>query len=198
MALIELVSQSISNYLLLLSFLAGLIAGEETVILVSLLATQNGISLWLVWILASLGFIVADLFFFIIGRLKIFKRLGNYFKTKANTDQLNEIIEKYQNKSLFLFLIIIKSVYGLGITGFIYLGARRKVSFKKLLPYEILVTLSLVSIFVFVGFLAGRGYTVAKQFFEGIYFVISFVFLLILIFYFVQRWVKRKFFKNRF
>lgn len=154
--LIENLFAIFGTYQFLISFFGAFIAGAETVLILTILASRGILNIWVVIIFSTLGIFTADLMWFSIGKIDKLSHLKKIPCAQKTYEKSATLISKTKNK--FVLLSITKFVYGIGIPIMMYLG-RREMNYKTFIKYNSLIILFWVSGIGLIGWLAGKGFT---------------------------------------
>ena len=174
----------------MVAFFSGAFLGEETIFVLTILATQGIFPLWIIFTFSYLGVLAMDIVWFYLGRAGIFKLLRRFKRIDKGYKKAGETIDKYSKKGIKKVMLVAKSVYGIGIFTLMHLGASRKISFKKYLINNIIVTFIWMIFVVLMGLLAGAGYTIAHIIFKSVQISISVIILSFLVFSVIAKWFK--------
>ena len=159
-----------------------IIGGDPAIILLSFASTGTNVSLVTVIIVGYLSTVMGDIIWFSIikkisaTRIKRWKFIGKVYDAYVETG--NKIGQKTPLKMLFLG----RSFYGGGLATIIYL-AGTPLSIKKLIKYSLLVNAFWVTLSVFLGWAAGKGFKRALQLFVDTRIAITIMAVLIIVFY---------------
>lgn len=156
MELIELIVTRLFEHFYTVSFLSGFF-GEEAVLFLTFLASQSMERGEIIFLLAPLGILCVDLIYFTIGRLGWAKKSDGkaIIKQKKNPSWVSKLAEK----STFLTLAVTKFVFGTRVAFMIYLGAKKQLSYKRMILYELIAAYIWAAVMVPLAWLAGQGFT---------------------------------------
>lgn len=157
MEIIELIILRLFEHFYTVSFLSGFF-GEEAVLFLTFLASQSMERGEIIFMLAPLGILCIDIIYFTIGRFgwaKKSKKKSILNKQAENPSWVSKLAEK----STFLTLAITKFVFGTRVAFMIYLGAKKKVSYRKIILYELIAIYIWAIVMIPLAWLAGQGFT---------------------------------------
>ena len=180
MGFVESLLAIFSNYPSLISFLGGLLGGEETLLALSFLAANNMIPLEILFIFGFLGVYVCDLIVFSIGRFKLVHNFEKLEKHSPVYQRIDKFISKLTNESPFLALMYTKFIYGARLLTLIYLGLK-KISLKQFLVSNFIVDLIWMSVIIMLGWLAGSGFKFVLDVFKNVQAAIGLVIVFVII-----------------
>jgi len=154
MAIIEMLT-FLLGYMPLICFFGALIGGEETVLLLSVLAARDFYPIWIVFVFCFLGILVADSVWFFIGRLEVVTKFKEHKHLKGHSDKIRDFIDIKFKGNHFLLLLSTKFLYGLRIMTLMFLG--RRIKFKEFFVYNTIIAAIWTIVIVGFGWFAGRG-----------------------------------------
>ncbi len=140
----------------LVFFFGGLFFGEEGVLLLSIFSSKYSHNFLSLIIFSSLGVILADIFWFFIGRLEVMSKLKNYKNINKNYTLAKKFINGALKNNHFLLLLFTKIFYGFRIFTTMYLS--RRIKFKEFILYEIIIVPFVVFVVAGIGWFGGRGF----------------------------------------
>ncbi len=175
----EIVKRTKYPLLFIIFLLEGPIAGFIS----SMLSANGQFNIWIICILFFSAEIIADIFFFYIGKGMSKSNLG---KRLANIDKgfLKEVNRSaHENFFKVLFILKVSSIFA--VPGIIYLGNIKAVSDKRFIIYTTIICFFKDSITVLLGYQAGielskfiQLYNI-YQLFGGLLLLISVVYLIV-------------------
>lgn len=181
----------------ILAFLAPIIGGGELgVIAVSFLFAKNFLVLLMIIIFSALGMITTDCIWFLIARSKLFIKLKNWKKISAQYTNIEKNIERLSHGRDLLIISFAKLMVGTRILLVIYISGR-KISFRKYLGYNSIVNLLWASILVVIGIVAAKGYNSIISIFKNLQLGVTFIIIVIVFLYVLQKWVSQKLTKRQ-
>jgi membrane protein DedA with SNARE-associated domain len=183
------------GHISLLSFIGAFFFGGETLIIFSSLVSNNFGKLFLVFLFGFLGFVCADLMWFHVGKLKCLSRLKKVPYFHSTYKKTQGLVNNLSIPNFFIFLLLCKSLYGIAIPVIMMLGRTNK-NIKRFILNDIIDNFILMFIFVFVGWLVGRGYILLVSAYESIKIGIVFILVVVIILYFIKRKLERVFKKD--
>jgi membrane protein DedA with SNARE-associated domain len=184
------------DYGVLITFLGGLIGGEEAIITLAFLSAAGLFPLWWIVVFSTIGVYLSDIIILFIGRSNLinnFQRLEKYSKVYQKIDYL---IVKISKKNLFLTLLYTKFLYGTRVLTLIYLGIK-KVKLTKFLIYDFIVVCIWIIPIILVGWLGGSSFRVVINVFKKIELTIILVIIFIILIILIRTWIKTKLLKLR-
>lgn len=198
MVFIEFLIKFISSYDFLISFIAALFTREESALILSFLTSQGIVNFYTFFLFFYVGVLTSDLVtFLVIARSKFFGRILKYFKRKEKFREINEGVNKFTRKNLFLSMVLGKFLYGTRTLILLKLG-RKKSNFPRIFYYDILLTFIWLSIISTIGWFAGKQFNLIIETFENIRLAIISAVLILGVFYVLKFVVKRKVVKKLF
>ncbi len=191
---LEIFTPMIDKYGILISFLGGFVTGESVIIALAFLSATGFIPIWYVLVFSTLGMYLSDFIPFTIGRFRIFEKFTKKELISKRLKQAEDTLQKYTKNNLFLILLYTKFIYGMSIPALIYLGFK-KTPYSKFGFSNVLVNLIFVPFIVLIGWLSGRGFSFITKIFQNMRFAIFLLIVLIIILFFVRKWVSQKLIK---
>jgi membrane protein DedA with SNARE-associated domain len=174
-----------------LSFIFLLFAGEPIVLGFTFITTTLGmISVWQIFIFAFVAAILAELFWFLLARTKLFKKykLSSLFPTLAK--DMNYLSHKSGLSSPLKLLFFSRFISGAAILVIIVLS-QKDLPLRKFLFYSLLVNLFWSALIVTLGYYAALGYNEILKTFAGIANVIEISLAVLLTTYLIYRLASR-------
>ncbi|MFH1521934.1 MAG: hypothetical protein ABIF18_03165 [archaeon] len=151
----------------LASFFVPLFFGEAGFVLLSFLAGLNGSAFLLVLIFfGSLADVSNDLFWFWVPRSKFLKRRRIFAKILKKTEKMGRRFRKFERWSLFSFIMGSKFLVGTRLFAVVSVSLD-KVKFRKFLLVSVVSAFLWSLIIVAFGWLAGRGFLMIFDLFNG-------------------------------
>ncbi len=188
---LETITLLFTKYSILLSFLGGLIGGEEIIMTLSFFsAAEELLPLWHIMVFASIGVFISDIIVFSIGRMetmKNFKKLESFSKVYKKIDR---VITRLSKKRVFLTLLYTKFMYGARVLTLLYLGMG-KTNYKRFLIADFLVVAIWIIPVTMVGWLGGSGYRWVMTLFKSIEIAAFLIVLFIIILIFLRKWIRK-------
>ena len=162
--LIPIIIEIIKQYGYVIVFFGTIFAGEIVVLAAVFLATLNILNIYLVILFSLAGVIVADNLWYLVGtKLKIFL---NYFKKYFGGNKYQKKLtlfgEKFHNNYRY-YLVMSKFIYGFRILTVLTSGYQ-KIPYKKFLVFNLIGTVSEMTIIVFFGYFIGISWTYLGQY----------------------------------
>jgi len=140
-----------------LSLIGSIISNNLFVIFLASLSGQGIFSLWKVWIIALIGILISDTIWFIIGKSATINKIARHRHFLYNYYSIKSILNKSEEKNNFFVFLGSKFIYGAKILTLIYAG-KRKMRIKDFIKYNFTSSAIWISLLVFLGFLAGKGF----------------------------------------
>jgi len=184
------------SYGVLITFLGGLIGGEEVIITFAFLSAAGMFPLWWIVVFSTMGVYLSDIIVLSIGRSNLignFHKLEKYSKVYQKVDYL---IVKISKKNLFLTLLYTKFLYGTRILTLIYLGIK-KVEWATFLVYDFIVVCIWIVPIILIGWLGGSSFRIIIAVFKRVELTIMLVVIFIILIVIIRTWVKTKLLKLR-
>lgn len=150
------------NYTPIISFFGAIIGGEETLILLSILASHGHLNIGYVFLFFYLGILVSDLIWYFIGNSSIFKRIIKLKWISKIYYKWGKILNKSTKNNNFNALLFTKFLYGLRLATIMYL-ARERMKIKSFIYYSIIVNFIWVLTITTIGWLTGKGISIATS-----------------------------------
>lgn len=173
----------------ILSLIGPFLFGGETILVLSMLAGQGFIKFWIVFIFCAFGMWIADLMWFLIGRIEPLSKLKKIKWIHKGYKEARKEIEIAPNNEFLL--ILIKFAYGIGIPILMYLG-RKKMTLKDfLIKNTIIIALWSTSI-VALGWIIGKTSAIAFSKLENIYAGIALVITGLIILNIILRQIRKR------
>ncbi len=184
-------------YVPLLAFLAPIIGGGELgVIAVAFLFVKNLTGFLIITISSCVGMVTMDSIWFFIARSKLFIKFKEWKKISKQYKSLESNIEKVSHGKDLLIISIAKLLVGTRILLVLYMGGR-KISFARYLAYNSIVNLLWAGILVSLGWLTAQGFNSIISIFENLQLAITFIIIVLVFLYIVQKWIRQRFMKGQ-
>lgn len=164
--MIEEVLGNLISHPILLSLIGPFLFGGETILILSILAGQGLVPFWQVLIFCIIGMFLADLMWFLVGRIKPLSKLKKIKWIQKGYKRAKEEIELAPDNGFLL--ILIKFAYGIGIPILMYLG-RKKMTLKEFIIKNSIVITLWASTIVIIGWSVGKSTAIAFETFKNIY-----------------------------
>ncbi|MFW5846570.1 MAG: hypothetical protein ACOCUU_00280 [Nanoarchaeota archaeon] len=188
--LLETLSVFFVEYIIIISFLGGFLAGGEAIIIFSMIASDSFFKLSLVFIFGFCGFIIADNTWFYLGRkepLKFLKNIPYIGKTYIKSQNM---LEKITSKNFFNSMLLAKLFYGLAIPTMMHLG-RTSRDIRKFFISNVLVNLLLMFLFVVFGWGIGRGLAIFTKAYQNLNLTLLLLILVFILIYLIRLFLKK-------
>jgi len=183
------------------SFLAGLVEGAYSFVLLGVLLKFGYFNFWYLTCLMILGYFLNSIIYYLLGYWGGEKIIDKFIKRFRITRKLLDKIEIHFKKHNIKTIFITRILYGISIPVLLIAGAF-KMKKKDFLIASFFASIVWVLIVLVVGYGLGTGYevigTAVKKIAEGltIIAIIILVLLSILIIYWLKKITKLKFIKN--
>ncbi len=150
------------NYTPLVSFLGAIIGGEETLLLLAILAAHNFFNIWIVIVFFYIGIVVSDTIWYALGKSNLF----DWFVKKKVISKVylhwDRLLNKATKRNDFQALLLTKFLYGFRVPTIMYLS-RERLKFEHFLRYTAIVDLIWVSVIALISWFAGKGISFATN-----------------------------------
>lgn len=187
MGIFEVLITFLVAYPRTITFLIAFLGGAELVLLLSIIAAQDGIHIINLMIFAALGIIVADILWFYIGRTRIISHFRKYKWVHKKYKRARKVIDRTTND--ILLLSIAKTVRGIGLPIMMYMGRNR--SFKKFIKYNIPISIVWAIAIVSFGWLAGKGYYLFVNVYKNVQLGILIALIILTLAYLIQYFIRK-------
>ena len=157
MEIIEQIIRMFIAHFYLISFISGFF-GEEAILFLTFLASENTLHLQIILILAPLGLLFMDTLYFYLGRFKLSKKVSEELHTIGKAKGVLPWIIRFSGRHSLLALIITKFIYGTRIPLMVYYNTRG-MKYKRFLIYDFVALELWAVIMIPLAWLAGRGLT---------------------------------------
>ncbi len=182
----------LSYYISLLAFLAPIIGGGEFgVIAVAFIFADSYINIIKITFLSCLGMVTLDFLWFLFARSKLLLRFKEWKKVSKHYRKVEEHLEKLSGRNDFLTIILAKVMIGTRILLTLYIG-KRKISTGMYLFYNFIANIIWATCLVAIGIAAAKGFYSIINIFKNIQLAITFLIVVIVIFYILQKWISRR------
>lgn len=172
-----------NRYFLLLAGM--LVEGPLSTMTAGFTASFGATNLYLILILASLGNLIPDFFFFFLGlwgRNAMLVKYGGYIGIRYHSLERAERIIK---KNARTYLVVVKLIPVLGSAGIAAAGSGR-MKFRIFFPWATITGIALSSFLVFVGYYSGHLYRAEKSFLNILEFLLASAVIAIIIILFLR------------
>ena len=177
---------SLSDYPIIISFLAGLISGETVIISLAFLSGNGLFPLWIVFVFTFLGVVITDIAIFFVGRLKFVHNFHKLWKFSKAYQKADRFISRLSKENIFLVILYSKFMYGARILTLVYLGLK-KAKIRTVLVSLLIIHFFTILIIVSIGWLAGKGFSYVASIYKDIKIAIIVLILLIIFYYFLKK-----------
>jgi membrane protein DedA with SNARE-associated domain len=178
----------------LVSMIGTALWGDGALITLVALAVNLKANLVVLFFAAFVGTFIGDSVWFFIGR-KISKNIKKYERVNRGFETIAELIERVFKKNYTLALVTVKFLYGTRVITIFYL-AKEKISYKKFLLYDSISTIFWLFGMGFVGYLVGLGVNWILHVVKNIQLAITFMIVILALFYLVQKLINKGLFKE--
>jgi membrane protein DedA with SNARE-associated domain len=135
--------------------LGAFLLGEIAILTAFILSAQGLLSFEMVFVFSIIGFLCADLFWYLFGRF-ILTFLHQWERYEKAAAPVEKFLHHTVGRHLFLSLIFIKFLYGARLIVMVYL-ALKKVPFRVFVLFDTLGLIIFIGILAVIGWLVGRG-----------------------------------------
>ncbi len=181
----------ILSYGYLAIFVGVILGGEILLLAAGFLAAQGYFSVYWVIFFATLGVVLIDTIWYLVGRFggkNIPGRLRKFLiGTKEKSSDANKLLKKHAGKTIFL----VRFVYGLRAMVLILAGAI-KMNFWKFLILNIAGSIFWSTIMTLLGFFFGESFNILKQYVRNGILLATFVFVIMVTMLLVVMFTKKK------
>ena len=168
-------------------FLLIVIEGPIVTAVASYAASLGYFNIWIIFLLSILGNLIADVFFYIIGRFSRTKRTEGLIKKFGLKDCQIKSLEENLKKHVIKTLFIIKLTPLLPIPGLLVAGFS-KIPFKKFLFYDLFLILISTSAIILLGYYFGFAInSIFKYFKIGQFSILGVIIVLFLLYIFYKK-----------
>ena len=175
------------------TFVCMLFMGEPIVLGFAFITATSGIfNFSEVLVLAYITAIIGELFWFSIGRFGTSDTLTRTSLISEKSTDFNTLINTFGLYKPIRLLFYSRLISGVAILVIIFLG-RRGMSFYTFIRYSFIVNAFWTPIVVFVGYSAGKGYTLALTIFQDVRTVFLVAFVVFALVYFGYTRLKKLF-----
>jgi len=173
------------------SFIGAIVGGEETLVLLSILAAKGFLSIGDVFVFFYLGIMVSDILWYYAGKSRIFSWLTKkQFISKAYV-HWGKLLNKATKENDFQALLITKFLYGFRLPTIMYLS-RERLSLKSFLKYSLITDFVWTGTILSIGWLAGKGINTAAHFSDNIVLYVFLIGLVLALFIILMRTISNK------
>lgn len=180
----------LASHSILIIFLGSFFFGE-TVIISAAYATAQGVwSLPMVYIVAFIGTITADIIWFLGGQrlAHLTKRWARY---QTQYEKLIVAIQKITHGRPFLIMLVIKFLYGTRILTILFLSTSH-VRLRTFILFDCIGTLIWLAVMISIGWLAGKSIINIVPFLNTIEFAVTLVIIILVAIRFGTKWLEKK------
>ena len=157
MAIIETIISSMLGHFYIVSFLSG-IFGEEAVLFLTFLASQNFMNIESIFILAPLGILCMDILYFSIGKTELLHKIAKKISLLSDKMKIAGWAARFGDKSPFTALTFTKFIFGTRMPLMIYLG-KRGISYGRFAIMDVIAVYIWALVMIPLAWLAGIGLT---------------------------------------
>jgi membrane protein DedA with SNARE-associated domain len=189
----------LGSYTPIISFLGAIIGGEETLLLLSILAAQDSINIFLVVFFFYIGIMVADTLWYLLGKTKFFDWFVQRKIISKAYGHGSRLLDQITKGSDFRALFSTKFLYGLRIVVLVHMG-KKGLTMKKFFKYNLIIDAIWTIVIAAVGWSAGKGIAFAFVLYDNIALsltligvvLITFMILMNITGRFVKRWLMKQ------
>ncbi|OGD66696.1 hypothetical protein A2442_00215 [Candidatus Campbellbacteria bacterium RIFOXYC2_FULL_35_25] len=173
------------------SFIGAIVGGEETLVLLSILAAKGFLSIGDVFVFFYLGIMVSDILWYYAGKSRIFSWLIKIRFISKAYGHWGKLLNKATKENDFQALLITKFLYGFRLPTIMYLS-RERLSLKSFLKYSLITDFVWTGTILSIGWLAGKGIGAATYFSNNIIFYVFLIGLVLTFFTILMRIISNK------
>jgi len=167
-------------YTPIISFIGAIIGGEETLILLSILASHSILNIWYILIFFYIGINVSDLLWFFLGISRIFDWLAKRRIWEKIHVHFQKRLQKGKHSN-FSLLFITKFVYGTRVPTIVYM-ARNGLELRTFFIYTLTINAIWTILITFIGWSAGKGIAIAQTISNNIIVYILLITIVLILF----------------
>lgn len=164
--------------------------GEPAILSLSFMSALSEISLVTVAVAGYLTAVIGDVIWFSIARKISAERIRKWRFIQKSYDGYIGTVSKLEKQRPLRLLFWARSFYGGGMAVIIYLS-QTKLKLVKLIQYSLIVNAFWVSVSIFLGWEAGKGFGYALDLFVDIRIAITILVVLVVIAYLIFNKVKK-------
>ena len=176
-------------YAFLVPYLGAVFGGEETILIISVLAAGGAFSFPLLFAMSFLGTVTSDIAWFYFGKYGM-RWLEGRPSIYEKIEQVEQFTVRMTRGQDFLALLITKFLYGTRLIMIFYL-ARKRLSFRAFLAYDAAVTGIWALVICSLGWWAGRGVSWAAQVFGDLSSVLGVMVIGFVALYALRIWLNK-------
>jgi membrane protein DedA with SNARE-associated domain len=170
---------------------AGIIGGEGVIIGLVLISSLGLLPLWWIIVFVTLGELISDVIYFVLGKLRVLRRFGTMKRLKKLYDRADSMIMKVSRESIFITLLYSKFIYGTRIFTLVYLGSKGN-GWLKFILAELIVLVPWMSITIAIAWIFGKGVNHLSGMFQKIEVTVALFVLAIVVVMLVKKWVESR------
>ncbi len=194
MNFIEWLRLLIENHLAiqyLIVFLGAAFGGEIAMISLSFLLAQGVFSFYPFVLVCFIGTYSSDIMWFLLGRTETINKIFTHKYTNNTVSMIIEAVHKVSKGSAFIALLLANFMLASRVILIMYVS-KMKLNFVKFLYYEFIAVILWMIAVISIGYVSGLGFTYLSNVLDSIYFGIGFVLLIMVVFVFIQIWLKKR------
>jgi membrane protein DedA with SNARE-associated domain len=184
---IETIATILSDYSILISFLAGLLTGEEVIIILSFLSANGVLKVWQLFLFSGIGVFLSDIIIYFVGSTKFIRRIMRRGLIARPYRRFERAVEKISREKIFLLLLATKFIYGTRILTLLYLGIK-KIPHRKFIIYDCIVVFTYLIPVIGLGWVAGSGFRLAITIFKSVQIGLLVIVVGVIVFIIIKEW----------
>jgi membrane protein DedA with SNARE-associated domain len=187
---IEFILGLVKTHAYTASFVGAMFGGEETIIVITMLAAGGIVSLWSVFIFSFLGTIISDSIWFYAGKTSIFNKMITHRFFAGGYNKLTNVMDATFHGNRFLALLTTKFLYGTRVVTIMYIS-REKIPFLRFTVYNALTTAIWLPIVLAIGWFAGKGFGILLNITKNVQVIIISIIAFVAVFYLLRVWINK-------
>ena len=180
----------LESYSYVVSFFAPAFGGDAAAIGLAFLSAQGHYPLWTLFTFGVVGTVFADSVWFFIAKQRVVNTIRNGGRFSARYQKVEETVVRLSHSNDFLLLLLAKYIYGTRILTIFYVSLK-ELAFGKFLIYSSVTTVLWIIPICTIGWLAGMGFDMVLTMFRNVQLALAFLLVLVVLFYVIQRVIKR-------
>lgn len=180
----------LASYSYVISFFAPAFGGDAAAIALAFLSAQGHYPLWTLFTFSVAGTVFADSVWYFIAKHRVVNHIRNGSRFSAKYQKVEETVGRLSRNNDFLLLLMAKYIYGTRIVTIFYVSLK-ELAFGKFLVYSSITAVLWIIPICTIGWLAGKGFDMVLTTFRNVQLAITFLVVLVVLFYLIQRVIKR-------
>ena len=181
----------VGDYAPLVCFLGAILGGEETLILLSIIAAHGYMSIWIILVFFYLGIIVSDMIWYYAGKSELFNWLVRRKLLSRAYFHWGKLLDKATKGNDFRALFLTKFLYGFRLITIMYLS-RERIRLRKFIEYSLIVDAIWVGAITTIGWFAGKGVKLANTLSNNLVLTLFIAGIIIIGFTIIMRLIAKK------